>query len=134
MKIFWRKPPTIFRLLSSFIGSLPWSLYKYKQKNIKQIISGWYFHFIKLEYSLPVKMKIPIQTSIIFVIIFAPIQSEMVTATLGSAVFVGVLSAIGLKCRFYECCTDRWITNNFTGNLYWPTEENLEAQFALSHI
>ena len=44
---------------------------------------------------------------------------------LGSAVTaVGIASYKVVLCRFYECCSDRWIVNNVTGS---PTLSNFQS-------
>ena len=64
-------------------------------------------------------MNFNLLTCIIISTLWAQISAEAVTSI--AAALAGIATALGIGCRFMECCTERWIPNNFTGlNLYVP--------------
>jgi len=50
---------------------------------------------------------------------FEPVST--VTAVTGAFVSVGFAGFKFLHCRFQECCDDRWIPANVTGDLLFTT-------------
>ena len=61
-----------------------------------------------------------IHVLLLFLVYSQAVNSEFITAgfaTAGAAIAAGLFSGFDVfRCMIKECCTDKWISTNFTGN------------------